>query len=151
VRLIDVRTPEEYERLHADFAESVPLERLDPGKADTPLYVIGWTDTRSRQACERLRAAGHEDVVQVEGGTQAWEAAGLPVVRDEAPFSPVRAWALAAMLVLAIVLFGFHTHPLLAALVIVVFAIPLAAVFDELIHPYQQGRTGKHAGKAAMR
>src|SRR5437764_8824117 len=88
VKLIDTRTPEEFHRLHADLAVNVPLTRLDPGRLtretppDVPLYVLSQSDTSGRQACERLRSAGCANVVQVEGGREAWERAGLPVVRD---------------------------------------------------------------------
>ncbi len=37
-----------------------------------------------RSACEKLLAAGYANVVNVEGGTQAWDQAALPVVRGQA-------------------------------------------------------------------
>ena len=36
---------------------------------------------RSTKACEKFLAEGFDSVVNVTGGTQAWEAAGLPVER----------------------------------------------------------------------
>jgi rhodanese-related sulfurtransferase len=89
VELIDVRTPVEYREVHAGPARLVPLDSLDPdaimrarsGSEGDPLYTICRTGGRGRQAAERLRAAGYTDVVNVEGGTLAWERAGLPVVR----------------------------------------------------------------------
>lgn len=84
-RLIDVRTPAEFEAVHARGAESVPLDRLDPAAMGANggggVYVICQSGGRSAKACERLMAAGLAGVCSVEGGTTAWEAAGLPVER----------------------------------------------------------------------
>jgi rhodanese-related sulfurtransferase len=91
--IIDVRTPAEYEQVHAQGAVAVPLDRLDPaaqmsaasqGAADAdaePLYVICQSGGRAAKACEQFAAAGFRNVWCVEGGTTAWERAGLPVVR----------------------------------------------------------------------
>jgi rhodanese-related sulfurtransferase len=88
VDVIDVRTPAEFDEVHAEGARSIPLDRLDPravmgGRADRasePLYVLCQTGGRARKACERFAAAGYPNAVVVEGGTLAWERAGLPVV-----------------------------------------------------------------------
>lgn len=89
VQLIDVRTPPEFAEVHAEGAELVPLDRLDPkavmaargGDLAAPLYVLCRSGGRAAKAVERFSAAGFPNVVSVEGGTQAWEQAGLPVVR----------------------------------------------------------------------
>lgn len=79
--LIDVRQPAEFAAARVPGARNVPLDRLDPaafaGHAG-PLLVICQGGVRSRAACERLAAAGIADVVDVAGGTAAWQAAGLP-------------------------------------------------------------------------
>ena len=88
-RIIDVRTPAEYEQVHAHGAVAVPLDSLDPaahiaarpGPTDEPLYVICQSGARAAKACERFEAAGFKNVWCIEGGTTAWERAGLPVVR----------------------------------------------------------------------
>jgi rhodanese-related sulfurtransferase len=90
VDLIDVRTPAEYREVHIEFARNVPLDQLNPkaiaaernGRANEPLYVICRTGSRAHQACEKLAAAGL-NVVNVEGGTLAWDASGLPVARGK--------------------------------------------------------------------
>lgn len=94
VDLVDVRTPAEYRTVHATLARSVPLDRLDPAaisaareRPGEPLYVICASGARGRKACEAFAAAGFPGVVNVEGGTKAWEAAGLPVVRGKATIS----------------------------------------------------------------
>src|SRR5262245_35812161 len=87
VRLIDVRSPAEFREAPADVALNVPLNQLDPGTVPVlcpetePLYVMSRQGLRARQACERLRAAGCANVVNVEGGAEGWMNAGLPVVR----------------------------------------------------------------------
>ena len=87
VHLLDVRTPGEFEALRIAGAVNVPLDRLDPAallaslSPDDPLYVVCQTGTRSQFAAAELRAAGFRRVVHVDGGTNAWAVAGLPVVR----------------------------------------------------------------------
>jgi rhodanese-related sulfurtransferase len=90
--LIDVRTPREFQELHVPFARNVPLHQLDPtalrgGGAEQTVYVICQGGVRSLKACESLAAAGVRQVVNVDGGTRAWEAAGLPVVRGQRAMS----------------------------------------------------------------
>jgi rhodanese-related sulfurtransferase len=87
IALLDVRTPIEFEELHVDFAKNVPLDQLSADTVKTalrespePLYVICHAGSRGKQACEKLGAAGL-NVVNVDGGTVAWEAAGLQVTR----------------------------------------------------------------------
>jgi rhodanese-related sulfurtransferase len=95
VELIDVRTPAEYRAVHAAIARPEPLESLDPKAViakrtlgDEPLYVICQKGSRSQKACDAFAAAGYGDrVVNVEGGTLAWEQAGLPVVRGKSVIS----------------------------------------------------------------
>jgi rhodanese-related sulfurtransferase len=104
IELLDVRTPVEFREIHADLARNLPLDQLDPaavskarsGSAGEPLYVICRTGGRGRQACEKLAAAGLTNVVNVEGGTLAWEAAGLPVVRGKKAISLERQVRIAA-------------------------------------------------------
>lgn len=105
VQLIDVRTPIEFREIHATIARNVPLDRLDPesirssrggGDDDQPLYVICRSGGRGEQACQRLTAAGLTGVVNVTGGTLAWEQAGLPVVRGQKSISLERQVRIAA-------------------------------------------------------
>lgn len=87
IHLLDVRTPAEFESIRIAGAVNVPLDRLDPAAllesigAHAPIYCVCQTGTRSQLAAARLRAAGFERVVHVDGGTNAWAMAGLPVVR----------------------------------------------------------------------
>ncbi|MBX3444865.1 MAG: rhodanese-like domain-containing protein [Planctomyces sp.] len=119
VDLIDVRTPMEFDEVHVSFARNVPLDQLDCGqlagqaRSDArPLYVICRSGSRGRQAAERLVAAGHPRVVNVEGGTLAWDQAGLPVVRGRQRMSLERQVRIAAgLLVMTGTLLGVFVHP----------------------------------------
>lgn len=89
IAFLDVRSPGEYESVHAVGARSVPLETVlnNSVSADQfvsegePVYVICRSGARSRKACEHLAGQGVRTVANVEGGTLAWEQAGLPVVK----------------------------------------------------------------------
>jgi rhodanese-related sulfurtransferase len=104
VELIDVRTPVEFREVHLEIARNVPLDQLDPkalvqardGSESEPLYVICKAGGRGQQACERFIKAGFANVVNVEGGTTACIAAGLPVVRGKRAISLERQVRIAA-------------------------------------------------------
>jgi rhodanese-related sulfurtransferase len=85
IRLVDVRSPAEFQSVHARGAISMPLERLQPSQiappgADELLCVMCQSGSRSLIACEKLAAAGLT-AYSVQGGIGAWESAGLPVDR----------------------------------------------------------------------
>lgn len=82
------------------------------GSREEPLYTICRSGSRGRQACERFHAAGFTNVVNVEGGTQAWERAGLPVVQGKKAISLERQVRIAAgTLVLLGTVLGVFVHP----------------------------------------
>lgn len=119
VDLIDVRAPIEFREVHAEGAVNVPLSGLNPaavmaqrGNSEKPLYVICRSGNRGRQACERFQRAGFAQVVNVEGGTLAWEALGLPVARGKKAISLERQVRIAAggLVVLGTAL-GWWLHP----------------------------------------
>jgi len=120
VELIDVRTPVEYREFHAEPARLIPLDSLDPlavmtgrsGASGHPLYTICRSGSRGRQAVEKFHAAGFSNVVNVEGGTLAWERAGLPVVRGKKAMSLERQVRIAAgSLVVIGTALGAFVHP----------------------------------------
>lgn len=126
VDLIDVRTPVEFREVHVPFAKNVPLDQLDCAKvtqeranSGSPLYVICRSGSRGKQACEKIMASGCANVVNVEGGTLAWDQSGLPVVRGTKAISLERQVRIAAG---ALVLAG--------------------AVMSCLVHPYWIGLSG---------
>lgn len=120
VTLIDVRTPAEFREVHAEIARNVPLDRLRASDfvalrtgSNEPVYVICRSGSRGKQACEKLQQDGLPEIVNVEGGTQAWEVEGLPVVRGQKAISLERQVRIGAgSLVLIGVLLGWFAHPL---------------------------------------
>jgi rhodanese-related sulfurtransferase len=120
IELIDVRTPVEFRTVHLAHAKNVPLDQLDPQSiikshsngSRQPIYLICQAGTRGRNACEKLIQAGYPEVVNVEGGTQACIASGLPVVRGKQSMSLERQVRIAAgSLVLLGVILGALVHP----------------------------------------
>jgi rhodanese-related sulfurtransferase len=123
IELVDVRTPAEFRDAHVEFARNVPLDELDlesigqAASGGQPVYLICRSGRRSLQACEKLQQAGLTSVVSVEGGTQAWDAAGLPIVRGASAMSLERQVRIAAGLLVVIgALLGYFVHPYLIAL-----------------------------------
>ncbi|AKK11883.1 rhodanese-like domain-containing protein [Corynebacterium uterequi] len=81
--LIDVREPDEYAEAHAAGAINIPLstlpERADEVPADGDVYLICKAGGRSAKAGEYLeQSAGRANLINVDGGTDGWLAAGLP-------------------------------------------------------------------------
>ncbi len=102
--LIDVRTPVEFRALHAESALNVPLDTIDEntlrtirnGDPEAPVYLLCRTGNRAGTACEKLEKLGGKNLFVVDGGTEAWEAAGLPVVRGKKAVSLERQVRIAA-------------------------------------------------------
>ncbi len=100
--LLDVRTPAEYAQVHVPEAVLLPLHELEPtrvaalARGKSGCVVLCRSGSRARQAAEKLRAAGVPRVAVVEGGMQAWEAAGLPVNRGRGGISLERQVRMAA-------------------------------------------------------
>jgi rhodanese-related sulfurtransferase len=119
VDLIDVRTPAEFREVHATIARNVPLDQLNAeklreqrnGSADAPLYVICRSGSRAGKACEQLLKSGFAKVVNVEGGTVAWEQAGLPVVRGKKTISLERQVRIAAGFLVLLGVALSYLHP----------------------------------------
>jgi rhodanese-related sulfurtransferase len=132
--LLDVRTDAEYRAGHAEGARLVSLDEIDPrtlpglignpnvGRYET-LYVTCQSGARARQAAERLADAGYHNLAVIEGGTQAWEQAGLPMVRCGTAIALDRQVQIAvgSLLVLKVIL-GFTIHEIFFA------AIPLIGI-----------------------
>jgi len=95
--LIDVRTPAEFAGVHVPGARSMPLDNLDcdavlgwlPSGHNEPIYILCHSGTRAKKAAAKLASAGFENCVVVDGGTQAWADAGLPVERGEHTVLPL--------------------------------------------------------------
>lgn len=115
--LVDVREYPEYAAGRVPGSRLIPLGELERRAAELdrnkPIYVMCRSGRRSSEAQRKLREAGFVDVRNVTGGFTAWEAAGLPVEREErAPWSLERQVRFAAgLLVLAGVLLSVLVAP----------------------------------------
>jgi rhodanese-related sulfurtransferase len=120
--LLDVRTPAEYSEVHVPQARNVPLDQLSPKALfdagqlpqGQPVYLLCRSGGRATKAAEQFARAGFDQGIVVEGGTQAWIEAGLPVVTrgDTKVISLERQVRIAAgSLVLTGVLLAYFVHP----------------------------------------
>jgi rhodanese-related sulfurtransferase len=82
-QFVDVRTPEEYSSGHAARAVNIPIDtlmaKLDTLEKNEAVYLICQTGNRSKKAAGMLKDAGYNNVLNVTGGTTAWQAADLPM------------------------------------------------------------------------
>lgn len=116
--VLDVRTLSEYESSHIEGAVLHPLTDLDPARirelsaTHASCFLVCRSGGRSRQAYERLSSQGIKNLRVMEGGMQAWEASGAPVVRGRGTISIERQVRISAgSLVAACVALGFLAHP----------------------------------------
>lgn len=101
-RLLDVRTPGEFEAEHIPGAYNVPLDTLGEhgaairaGVAE-PVVLVCRSGQRARKAEEVLAAAGMPNVCVLDGGIAAWAAAGQPLRRGAPRMSLERQVRIAA-------------------------------------------------------
>lgn len=115
--LIDIREPDEFARAHVAGARSRPLSAFEADhlKIEPARDVVFTcrTGMRTGANCERLAAAVEGEAYVLEGGLDAWRAAGLPVKTDaSAPLEMMRQVQIAAgSLVLLGVALGALVHP----------------------------------------
>lgn len=92
-RLLDVRSEGEFGSAHVEGAVLQPLaelkvEQWGGGEAEGPLFVLCQSGGRAARAAGMLAEAGVSCAV-VEGGMDAWAAAGLPVQRGARQVLPL--------------------------------------------------------------
>ncbi|ATQ73645.1 sulfurtransferase [Massilia violaceinigra] len=85
--LLDIRGTDEFAKGHLRDAKNIPLAdlssriaELDKAKNKT-IVVVCQTGARADKAAKILEAAGFTDVVGLDGGLTAWQAAGLPTAK----------------------------------------------------------------------
>jgi rhodanese-related sulfurtransferase len=87
VKIIDVRTPAEFEAAHIPGSYNVPLDLLPEHRAElrdrlrAPAILVRRSGQRARQADRVLRKAALKRVHVLDGGIAAWERAGKPLRR----------------------------------------------------------------------
>jgi rhodanese-related sulfurtransferase len=126
VRLLDVRTPAEFENGHIAGAYNVPLDQLheharEVRAARGPVVLICQTGGRAQRAETLLRGAGMATVHVLDGGMNAWAAQRFPMRRVRARMSLERQVRITAGAIVAV--------GAIAALVL----SPLAAVIPLLV------------------
>lgn len=81
-QLIDVRTPEEYKNGHIKNAVNINLhdqdfaERIDKLDKSKAVYVYCKAGRRSSDAVDILKTNGFKNIIELNGGTDAWKEAG---------------------------------------------------------------------------
>jgi len=92
LRLLDVRTPGEFESARIPGSHNVPLPVLPryaarlASRSGVPLVVLCQTGARSRQAAEVLAPHGVETLV-LDGGLAAWQSSGGQVEEGDPRWS----------------------------------------------------------------
>jgi rhodanese-related sulfurtransferase len=85
-RLLDVRTPGEFDSEHIPGAYNVPLDTLAEHGPEIrsgvhePVVLVCRSGQRARKAEEALRATGMTNLHVLDGGMGAWVAAGQPTI-----------------------------------------------------------------------
>lgn len=84
--LLDVREPEEWTAGRAPEAHHVPMQeipvRMHEVPADQDVVVVCRVGGRSARVVAFLQANGRDNVLNLDGGMQAWADAGRPLVND---------------------------------------------------------------------
>ena len=85
--VVDIRTPEEFAAGHLRDAKNIPLAdfatrigELEKSKGKS-IVVVCQTGARADKAVRLLQGAGFDDVVALDGGLVAWQAASLPLAK----------------------------------------------------------------------
>jgi rhodanese-related sulfurtransferase len=77
VKLIDIRTPGEYEKMHVPGALNIPAETIGENISkfapnDTIVCICNKGQERSQNAAEKIAAMGFANVFYLEDGTFGW-------------------------------------------------------------------------------
>jgi rhodanese-related sulfurtransferase len=122
-RLLDVRTPGEYETVHIPGAYNVPLDNLSEHaheiRADVsdPVVLVCQSGARARVAEEALRRCSMKNLHVLDGGVNGWIAADGNVVRGAKRISLERQVRMAAGALAAIGgMLALAVNPLFALL-----------------------------------
>ena len=116
-RVLDVRTPAEFETAHIPGAYNVPLDTLREHRAelrrhlDQDVVLVCRSGARAEQAEQALADAGLPGLRVLDGGMVSWEAAGAPVRRGRQTWELERQVRLVAGGLVAASVFGSTAAP----------------------------------------
>lgn len=86
-RILDVREYPEWVACHISGADLVPLGKLKSqpqrGAIAPEVLTLCKTGCRATEAAQLLRDAGIAEAFAIEGGIEAWQAAGLPTEKSQ--------------------------------------------------------------------
>ena len=77
VKLIDIRTPDEYEKIHVPGALNIPAEAIDENilkfaANETIVCICNKGQERSQNAAEAIAAMGFANIFYLKDGTVGW-------------------------------------------------------------------------------
>jgi rhodanese-related sulfurtransferase len=87
--ILDVRESAEFDAGHLPEARHLPLKELESrfselaSLKEKPLLVVCAAGARAGQACARLEKQGFTRLHVLEGGVDAWQRAGLPLIKEK--------------------------------------------------------------------
>lgn len=93
IKIIDVRTPAEFESVHIPGSYNVPLDLLPEHREElentlrSPAVLVCRSGARAEQAANLLRQTKLSNVHILDGGLTAWQAAGKAVNRGQQRWS----------------------------------------------------------------
>jgi rhodanese-related sulfurtransferase len=108
IRLLDVRSASEFENAHIRGSYNVPIDLLSEhageiaAASDAQVVLVCQSGARARKGEAILRAAGMTNVHVLDGGMNAWLAAGQPAERHRARMSLERQVRIAAGTLVAV-------------------------------------------------
>ena len=93
-QLVDVREGFEFESEKIPGCHHFPLSSLNENSLgnldkDKPVYLVCKSGSRAAAAAERLKSYGFQEIHVMEGGLNAWRAAGKPIVEGA-----IKRWSL---------------------------------------------------------
>ncbi|MDY6995668.1 MAG: rhodanese-like domain-containing protein [Actinomycetota bacterium] len=141
-RVLDVRTPGEFETVHMPGSYNVPLDLLREHRdeiashVDEDVVLVCRSGQRAAQAEETLRRAGLSNVHILDGGITAWQTNGFAVNRRGQRWDLERQVRLVAGLIVAISLLASIVVP---GLKWVAFAIGAGLTFAAVTNTCAMG------------
>ncbi|MGO1189396.1 thiosulfate sulfurtransferase GlpE [Vibrio casei] len=83
--LLDIRDPQSFAVAHAEHAKHLTndtiVDLMNEVEFDQPVLVMCYHGISSQGAAQYLVNQGYEEVYSVDGGFEAWQRSGLPMVK----------------------------------------------------------------------